>query len=78
MKRFWISWYCDSDFADAEHDYKVWISGYDAQNRSVFVADMMAESEASAWKKVGKLYPEHEQRFCNEVELDWQPSDRFR
>lgn len=78
MKRFWISWY--SKLEPENIPFKAWITGetMDEPPAFTYVADMTAESEEDAYNNVFQLFPDYTYRFCNEIEFDWQPSDRFQ
>ena len=87
MKRFWISWYQPTD------DYRpvtvppksevlgYWCSGYRGSDDAATMCAWVvagSEDEANALISSEKYWPEAEEwRFCNEVEDEWVPSDRF-
>ena len=80
MKRFWISWYWTStsrNYPNAK--FRFWHSGTrGSDNASVICAIVDAIDETEAWKVVGHHFRKHEQRFCDEKPLEWNPGDRFQ
>ena len=85
MKRFWIFWYQPTE------DYRPlkwplpktilgwWCSGQRCSDEaSTLIAWVVAPSDYAAEKLIKKYWPEaKEWRFCDEVEKDWKPNDRF-
>lgn len=82
MKRFWISWYQPTeDFRPliypAENTLGYWCSGF-SEAGNVMCALIEATNQSSAYKTITKSWPEAVVfRFCDEVDKDWKPGDRF-
>lgn len=82
-KRWWISWYSETDAGGWGLWFPWWISGWDARDRDVLVAAVIADSEDEAKELIYQAYDERpsdiEWRFCNELAEGESPfSDRFR
>jgi hypothetical protein len=85
MKRFWVSWWSGyyTDEGCTEPPYQCWESGErdragdtkktDVSLCAVIDANSQEEIEAS----LQKHFPDYELRFCNEVEPDYVPGNRF-
>lgn len=88
MKRFWVSWWTIDVSAEPDSNGAWgfpwhWQSGSredvlnDSHVQSI-VALIAAEDEEDAWRKATWLTGEiGERRFCNLVEKDFDPGDRF-
>ena len=88
-KRFWLSW----EEHDSPGDSRPitdppnsailawWESGFASdESYATMVALVRAKDERAAWAAVRKDWPTKRARvirFCNEVDSDWRPSDRF-
>lgn len=83
MKRYWVSWWT-GNFADegcTEPPFQSWCSGYrdrtDDRDQESLCAVIDAENEEQIWQAIHKYFPDYEERFCELVEKDFEPSDRF-
>ena len=85
MKRFWVSWWSGyyEDEGCTKPPFQVWISGQrergtsDDRDQVSICAVIDAESPEQVWQAVKKYFPDYEERFCNPVEADYVPGDRF-
>lgn len=86
MARFWVSWWTSIDPENVPFDN--WVSGYrcrpgadddddDAWDNASVCALIDADDEDQIWDAIEKLYPDYEERFCEEREADYTPGDRF-
>lgn len=83
-KRYWLSWVQPTDdprpltYPPQPPILGWWRTGYDADDNFTLVALVAAESDGEAKSAVREDWPEAEHwRFCDEVPLDWRPSNRF-
>ena len=87
MKRFWVSWW-SGNYADEGCTaplFQFWVSGQKdrldsdktGKDDCSLCAVIDAENEAEIWKSIHKHFPDNVPRFCNEVEKDYKPSERF-
>ncbi len=81
-KNYWISWYTPEPLRTFELHSPWWVSGYDADDRTILVAAVRAGSEQGAMDIVKAAFdnPDAEirWRFCEEQPADWNPfNSRF-
>ena len=93
MKRYWISFvsgnYADErctappfQFWETgtmdrrDHLPQAFESGSEKDDLTL-CALVEAEGERQIWEAVKKHFPDYEERFCNEVEHDYEPGERF-
>lgn len=90
MRRFWMSWACDSDdhrpltYPPNDAIRGWWCSGYDADGNAILCAVVDATSESEAAKAVHCDWPEsleyvrnYDWRFIEPRDGTWKPGDRF-
>lgn len=69
---FWLSWYSDIPLSEFELHSPWWVSGYDADDRTILVAAVRAKDEREAWLQVKGSYddppPSLDERFCEELD----------
>lgn len=91
--RYWVSWVSGNyiDEGCTAPPFQFWLSGQrdrrshlpqtwddgEEKDDCNLCAVIDADSEDQIWPVVAKHFPDYEQRFCNEVEVDYQPGDRF-
>ncbi len=82
--RFWLSWHQPSEdirplhFPPLEGILGWWRSGENATGEATLCALVRSTDEDGAKRAVLKDWPEAERwRFCNAVEDDYVPSERF-
>ncbi|MBD2705526.1 hypothetical protein IC229_33555 [Spirosoma sp. BT702] len=61
---------------EPQSSFTFWVSGYGQSSRTI-CAVIDAESEEAVWKRVHRHFRRIEQRFIDEVAVDWKPNDRF-
>lgn len=82
MKPYWLSW-CSDRMGEFELHWPWWVSGYDANDRPVICAAVIAFDERDAWGIIKRCHddpkPESlDERFCEEKPEGWQPfCERF-
>ena len=93
MKRYWISFYSGyyGDEGCTAPPFQVWISGESERrghlpqsfesgspkNDCTICTVVDANNENEIWESVGKHFLDYEKRFCDVVESDFVPGDRF-
>lgn len=82
--RFWISWFQPTKdhrpltFPPNEAIAGWWCSGYNSVDHATICAAVDAESEDDAHEAIKKDWPEATGwRFCEQVESEFRPNDRF-
>jgi len=77
--RFWVGWTTTKEENQAATPaFKTWLTAQSSDNGIWnLVGDIRAVDEADVWKQVASAYPNYKMRFCNQVALDYKPSDRF-
>lgn len=84
MSRWWVSWWSGyyDDEGCTEPPFQVWITGSrdrdETRNEVSLCAVIDADSEAVIWDSVLEHFPDYVGRFCEPVDPDWIPGDRFR
>lgn len=84
MNRYWLSWYQNTDdyrplsYPPNKGILSWWCSGHSDKGATI-CALVEGKSEEDAWNNVSIDWKsnEREYRFCDEVDKDWLPSDRF-
>lgn len=86
MRRYWVSWWSSYHINKGctKPPFQVWISGERGKSAEddmledvSLCAVIDAESEQQIWDAVKKHFPDYEERFCNAVEADFTPNNRF-
>jgi len=65
---WWVSWYCASPSSEFELHSPWWVSGYDADDRTIYCAAVRAADEAAAYDLIRGSYDNppsrFDERFC--------------
>lgn len=89
MSRFWVSWWSERDTVKTPFD--CWVTGSRCSNKPGLdafdddnwtshsrVALIDAGSEDEVWEGIARYFPDLEQRFCEPVAADYDPSSLGR
>lgn len=82
MNRYWVSWWSGDCTNGAIPAFQYWISGERDRPKGggsdlSLCAVISARTEGDIWRVIKRHFPGAEERFCNPVEGDWTPGDRF-